>query len=206
MSTPEVISPLVTALEAAYADMRMMHPDLPPATIVVASRGKRPLHGYFHAQRWQVEGIETPVCEIMMAAESLTRGAVATWGTLAHEATHALCRERGVQETDKSGRRHNKKFAAMATEAFGLEITEAQTIGWSVTAVPEETAAANAAAIARIEAAIMGQRCIDTSAKSKSKNLLKCECDCGTIIRMSPKALEAAPILCEGCFSYFREA
>lgn len=206
MTTPEVISPLVTALEAAYADMRTAHPDLPPATIVVASRGTRPVHGTFHAQRWQVEGIEKPVCEIMMAAESLKRGAVETWGTLAHEATHALCDARGIQETDKSGRRHNKKFATVATEAFGLEITEARTIGWSVTAVPEATAAANAEAIARIEAAIMGQRCINQKAKSKSSNLLKAECDCGTIIRLSPKALEAAPIACMACESYFREA
>jgi hypothetical protein len=61
-------------------------------------------------------------------------------GTLLHEATHGLAHARGIRDTSRQGRYHNKRYAQLATE-LGLQVAEVDPIGWSATSVPETTAA-----------------------------------------------------------------
>ena len=60
-------------------------------------------------------------------------------GTLLHEAAHALADARGITDTSRQGRYHNKKYALLAAE-LGLDVAEDSRFGWTVTTVPDATA------------------------------------------------------------------
>lgn len=162
--------------------------------------------------------------EIMVSGENLARGAAAVFGTVAHEAAHAYNLAAGIRDVDTNGR-HNKRFKSAAEDLFGLTITEARGIGWSVTEVGEECRTRWAEAIATLEAAIVasapregfgmpggfgifgGGSRPKTGAGSRGgtgrdKNLKKATCGCGSIIRTSATAL-AKGITCGGCGEAF---
>ena len=86
--------------------------------------------------RWAVEGARLP--EVFVAGEGLGRGPVDILGTLLHEAVHALGHVRGIQDTSRQSRYHNRKFRDLAREV-GLDVREVPVIGWSQTHVPEIT-------------------------------------------------------------------
>src|SRR5947208_20920 len=92
--------------------------------------------GHFAAMRWDHAGDALP--EVFVGGEGLARGAVDVLGTLLHEATHALAHVRGIKDTSRQGRYHNRRFAALAGE-LGLDIRETPLVGWSGTRVPEAT-------------------------------------------------------------------
>jgi hypothetical protein len=164
--------------------------------------------------------------EIMVSGENLARGARAVFGTVAHEAAHAANIAAGVRDVDLNGR-HNKKFKAAAEDLFGLTITEAKGIGWSVTEVGDECAARWADAISILSDAISasapregfglggfgvfgGPARPKTGAGSRGgqgrdKNLKKATCGCGSSIRTSLTAL-AKGITCGGCGEAFTVA
>lgn len=165
--------------------------------------------------------------EIMVSGENLARGAAAVFGTVAHEAAHAYNIAAGVRDVDTNGR-HNKRFKAAAEDLFGLTITEAKGIGWSVTEVGEECRTRWAEAIATLEAAIVasapregfgtgggfgifgGGSRPKTGAGSRggtgrNKNLLKAVCGCGDSIRASRKVLDKG-IGCDECGEHFLAA
>ena len=60
-------------------------------------------------------------------------------GTLLHEAAHALSAARGIQDTSRQGRYHNKKFKACAEE-LGISVEHDPRLGWSITTLPAQTA------------------------------------------------------------------
>ena len=145
-------SPLVAALEAAWAAIQHRHPEIPDVVIVMAAgsvgvpRGALKL-GHFAAMRWthatgtgeSAEGGEqVGLPEVFVGGEGLALGAVDVLGTLLHEATHALAHVRKVQDTSRQGRYHNRRFRDLADE-MGLFVAEAPGIGWSDTFVPEAT-------------------------------------------------------------------
>jgi hypothetical protein len=163
--------------------------------------------------------------EIMVSGENLGRGARDVFGTVAHEAAHAANIAAGVRDVDSNGR-HNKKFQAAAEGLFGLTITEAPGIGWSVTTVSDECAERWAEAISILDAAIVtsaprqglggfgifggpgarpktgpGSR----GGQGRDKNLKKATCGCGSSIRTSQTAL-AKGITCGGCGEEFTAA
>jgi hypothetical protein len=152
--------------------------------------------------------------EIMVSGENLARGAREVFGTVAHETAHAFNIASGIRDVDSNGR-HNKRFKDSAENLFGLTITEAKGIGWSVTEVGEECATTWADAIALLEDAItasaprsgfgvFGGGSRPTTGKGsrggqgRDKNLKKATCGCGSSIRTSAVAL-AKGITCGGC-------
>ena len=145
-------SPLVAALEAAWASIQHRHPEIPDVVIVMAAgsvgvpRGALKL-GHFAAMRWThttatgqnaEAGEQVGLPEVFVGGEGLALGAVDVLGTLLHEATHALAHVRKVQDTSRQGRYHNRRFRDLAEE-MGLFVAEAPGIGWSDTFVPEAT-------------------------------------------------------------------
>jgi hypothetical protein len=60
-------------------------------------------------------------------------------GTLLHEAAHGLAGVRGVRDTSRGGRYHNRRYRSLAQE-LGLEVQETPPIGWSATTVSDATA------------------------------------------------------------------
>jgi hypothetical protein len=199
-----VTSPLVAALEHAWATIRRQHPDVPDVVLVVASGGdaKRLHLGHFAPDRWQVNGAGRH--EVLVGAEGLRRGPTDVLATLLHEAAHGLARARGIKDTSRQGRYHNRRYATLAAE-LGLDVAHDQRIGWSRTTVPDATAAAYQAVLEELAAALILWRYLDQLAgpKSPSRNLLACTCPCGRKLRAAKATLADAPILCGACHGPF---
>jgi hypothetical protein len=195
---------LLAALEHVWTTIRTRHPDVPEAVLVVASgsEGKRLNLGHFAAHRWQVNGADRH--EVLVGGEGLQRGPLEVLGTLLHEAAHGLAQTRGVQDTSRGGRYHNRRYATLARE-LGLEVASVKPIGWSATTVPEATAGAYAGQLAELQAALVlwrrEEHRIGTGARSR--NLLAATCGCGRRIRAAKATLTEAPILCGLCAQPF---
>ena len=124
--------------------------------------------------------------------------------TLLHEAAHGLAQARGVQDTSRQGRYHNRRYAQLARE-LGLNVTSVQPIGWSATTVPEPTAAAYAGQLEDLAAALILWRRQEhhSGTGPRSRNLLAAACGCGRRIRVAKTTLAEAPILCSRCAQPF---
>jgi hypothetical protein len=126
-------------------------------------------------------------------------------GTLLHEAAHGLAQARGVQDTSRQGRYHNRRYATLAGE-LGLEVAGVQPIGWSATTVPKTTAAAYAGPLEDLAAALVLWRGQEhrLGPGGRSRNLLAAACGCGRRIRVAKTTLAEAPILCSLCSQPFQ--
>jgi hypothetical protein len=201
---PGAASPLVAALERAWAAIRTQHPDVPEAVLVVASGGdaKRLALGHFAPGRWQVNG--TGHHEVLVGAEGLARGPDDVLATLLHEAAHGLACTRSIQDTSRQGRYHNNRYAALAAE-LGLDVARDPRIGWSLTTLPEPTAQRYAPVLDGLRTALVLWRYLDHLAgrTATSRNLLACACPCQRRIRASRATLAEAPISCGACQGTF---
>jgi hypothetical protein len=198
---------LVAALEHTWQTIRTHHPDLPEAVLVVASgaEGKRVNLGHFAPHRWQVHGADRH--EVLVGGEGLQRGPLDVLGTLLHEAAHGLAQARGVQDTSRQGRYHNRRYATLARE-LGLEVASVKPIGWSATTVPTQTANLYAGPLEDLAAALVLWRRQEhrRGAGPRSHNLLAASCGCGRRIRVAKTTLAEAPILCGVCTQPFAPA
>jgi hypothetical protein len=204
-ATPEgAASVLVAALEHAWQTIQQRHPDVPEAVLVVASgsEGKRLNLGHFAPHRWQVNGADRH--EVLVGGEGLQRGPLEVLGTLLHEAAHGLAQGRGIADTSRQGRYHNRRYATLARE-LGLEVASVKPIGWSATTVPDTTAAAYAGQLEELAAALVLWRRQEhrIGSGTRSRNLLAAACGCGRRVRVAKATLAEAPILCGACAQPF---
>jgi hypothetical protein len=200
-ATPEgAASVLVAALEHAWQTIQQRHPNVPEAVLVVASgsQGKRLNWGHFAPHRWQVAGADRH--EVLVGGEGLQRGPLEVLGTLLHEAAHGLAQARGIADTSRQGRYHNRRYATLARE-LGLDVASVKPIGWSATTVPEHTASAYAGQLEELQAALVLWRRHEhrIGAGTRSRNLLAAACGCGRRLRVAKATLAEAPILCGAC-------
>jgi hypothetical protein len=206
-SSDGAASLLVAALEHAWQSIRTRHPQVPDAVLVIASgsEGKRLNLGHFAPHRWQVSGADRH--EVLVGGEGLQRDPTEVLGTLLHEAAHGLAQARGVQDTSRQGRYHNRRYAQLARE-LGLEVASVKPIGWSATTVPEHTAAGYAGQLEELQAALVLWRRQEhrIGTGSRSRNLLAAACGCGRRIRAAKATLAEAPILCAACAQAFQPA
>jgi hypothetical protein len=201
------VSALLAVLEDSWAAIRRNHPQIPAVVIIIASgsTGRHRLFGHHAPERWHVA--EGDRAEIMISGEGLTREPADVLGTLLHEATHALAAARGIQDTSRQGRYHNKRFAALATE-LGISTEHDDRIGWSITSVPDTTAKRYAAQITALAEAMTLWRHADQhitrgGTGGRSTNLLAACCPCGRSIRIAPSTLAVAPVICTACDGKF---
>jgi hypothetical protein len=196
---------LVAALEHTWQTIQQRHPDVPEAVVVVASgsAGKRLALGHFAPHRWQVNGTDRH--EVLVGGEGLQRGALDVLGTLLHEAAHGLAQARGIQDTSRGGRYHNRRYATLARE-LGLDVATVKPIGWSATTVPRQTAAGYGGQLEELRAALVLWRRQELHAAggSRSRNLLAAACPCGRKLRAARTTLAEAPILCGACAQPFQ--
>ena len=152
--------------------------------------------------------------------------------TLLHEAAHALAHVRGIQDTSRQGRFHNGEFAALGDEV-GLIISKddaprGKSIGYSITAIKDETVAAYMGTIMELELALTYVRTLPALVKvttpdpvaaptggvavapapvRRSPNRARrASCGCGRSITVSPAVLADGAIICGGCAQDFRHA
>lgn len=225
-ATP-VSAKLVQAIENAWAAIQTVNPAVPDVVVTIGSgavaRGLK--FGHFAANVW-TKG-DTDVHELFVGGEGLQRGAQALMGTLLHEASHAAAEAKGIQDTSRQGRYHNKNFKAIAEE-MGIEVTHSESLGWSSTTMPDATAAVYADAILDLDACLTAYRAgyeflftqpIGTSTtggtipvakttgrRTNNNNGVAAKCDCGRRIRVSRSVFEIGGIACNVCGSDFKEA
>jgi hypothetical protein len=203
----QIAAPLIAAFEDAWAAIRAKHSDVPAAVIITGSGAdgrRRGLKlGHYAADAWSA-GKDAGICEIFIGGEGLQRGGRDVLGTLLHEAAHAIAGVRDIQDTSRQGRYHNVKFKELGNE-LGLIIEKDPRIGWSLTTVPDTTAEEYAPVVTCLDDAIRLFRQAKPKPPSK-KAPPPCVCKCGRKIRVAPKVLERAPIICGACKSNFEPA
>lgn len=220
--------PLATAIDSVWENIRVRHPEIPDVVVTMASgsmgRGRAPRLGQFGPDRWErAGGLRLP--ELFVGAEGLADGGREVLGTLLHEAAHGLASSREIAEASDNGRYHNKKYKALAEEV-GLALERHQRFGWSLTALPDETAARYTDQIGTLTRAIVAhRRPIDQAdpesggeddrgggdaeseqgRKSRSRNgqPLACSCAPPRRIRAHKTIIEGGPILCGVCRNPF---
>jgi len=142
---------------------------------------------------------------VLVTGEGLRRGASEVLGTLLHEAAHGLAFARGISDTSRQGRYHNRRYAQLAGE-LGLDVAHTDPIGWSATSVPEATAARYTEVLAELAAALVLWRRAERAhpaGPGRSRTALACSCGCGRRIRVARAVWEAAPIVCAACAEPF---
>ena len=203
---------LVAALESAWTAIRDRHPEVPAAVIVVgsgspASPKQAMKWGHFAALRWQHGEQKLP--EVLVSGEGLSRPPAAVFTTLLHEATHGLADARGIQDTSRQGRWHNKKFATLAAE-LGMATTKHDKFGYAPCTLTDHTSADYADAITGLGNALSAFRHPEPTGDGKDRtnnnNGITCACECPRKVRLSDSAFEKGPIVCAACESAFLPA
>jgi hypothetical protein len=226
------LSPAVAAIEKAYRMFQKAYADAPAVTIVV----KRDSKAWGHttvAKVWAPAATEAAAdrFEIMISGENLRRGADHVAATLLHEAAHARNLNKGILDTDTTGR-HNKIFKATAEE-HGLSCECAGWHGWTVTALTDDGRKRWSQMIALIsrglaKSAATAMPSVDhlpvaptveggspvappvgkggvriAPPRRGNHNLIKAVCECGYSIRASKGVLDKAAPVCSECHSAF---
>jgi hypothetical protein len=116
-------SETVACLERVYQRARELTPDLPANvsfTIKQSGRkGRSIVLGHFLRGAFDNGTLCAPeeaVHEINISGDCLSRGPLQVLQTVLHEAVHALCAVRGIKETTRQNRYHNRKFVQAAEE------------------------------------------------------------------------------------------
>jgi hypothetical protein len=208
--------------------------------------------GHFGAERW-VAGRPQPTTppateaghdashqvpsdrkpELFVAGECFAGGATHTLTTILHEATHALAHVRGVKDTSRQGKYHNRRFLEPAGE-LDLEWpagAKAHPVsGFSEVRLTDHAHQVYADTIGELDAAITlhldtfrrlrlagGDQADpgttaplgdgageDWGGKTFNRAKLICACYPERSIRVSPKQAERGPILCGICGAEFQ--
>lgn len=199
---------LITAIEAVWAEICKKHPDTPQVIVTLAA-GSRPNSadlkaGHFAAERWVRPEDGEDVHELFVGGEALEYGPVSLLGTLLHEAAHGIAHNRGVKDTSRQNRYHNRRFRALAQEV-GIHVEHTDNLGYSATTVPEVTAEYYAGHVRKLDAAITAYRRSEPSSTGRrsSNNGQVLTCSCNRKVRASTPVADAGPIICGLCKSVF---
>jgi hypothetical protein len=204
-----ISSPVIVALENAWAAIQERHPEVPPVVIITGTgAGRRRnflIYGHYQQDAWHHADGKLP--EVMITGERMADGAEKVLSTLLHEAAHALAVVRGVKDTSRQNRYHNRRFKALAEE-LGLSVSQDARIGWSPTELTDATSEDYDAILAELSRALTlhrphGPVAGPTPPKAGRKGSLPCVCGCGRKIRVAPSVLDLAPILCGECGEHF---
>lgn len=195
---------IVEALNEGYQAIRAHNPEVPNAVLVVGTSSKTK-HGHFSSDSWALS--DKRVHEIMLSGESLQRDALDVFGTLLHEAAHALAHTRGIQDTSRQGRWHNAKFKALANEV-GIVVEQHPSIGWSLTSVPPATRKLYQPEITKLRRALKTYRVPTYKAdpKPRVKRTIKLKTASGRVLNVKIAEHEQGPIFDAVTGELFEEA
>ncbi|MEU3343105.1 hypothetical protein [Streptomyces sp. NPDC006668] len=180
---------LAAELARAWADIQRHHPILP----------------------------DLAVPESLIGEPSSACGRELSFERLLHEAVHGIAAARGIRDTSRAGRYHNRQFLAIAEE-LGLDHPDERhpSTGFSlVTLAPEAKQryrptmdglqhALNAHSTAIRADTTQSYRGPATRFPPGKQGRVKAVCDCGRSVYVVPSVLAQAAILCGGCAKPFR--
>jgi hypothetical protein len=201
-------SRVLAVLEDTWTAIRSHHGQVPPVVVIIASGtdSRQPKWGHYASGRWYASNVKH--AEVMVSGEGLARTPRDVLATLLHEAAHALAAARGITGTSRQGRYHNKKYALLAAE-LGLDVAATPGFGWTLTTVPDTTAARYAAQLGELKDAMTIWRNDEhtpTGTAKRNTNLIAAACSCGRKIRVAASTLDEAPIICQACDGHFKPA
>jgi hypothetical protein len=137
--------------------------------------------------------------EVFITADGLAGSATEVLGTLVHEASHAIAFQRGIKDTSRQGRYHNKRFKALAEEV-GLEVCRDPEMGWTATALSDAAAVAYSDTLAQLARALrvadeaeLHSTPLDRKASRRGVGLL---CECGPRLRTGHTVFTARGAIC----------
>ncbi len=156
---------------------------------------KKGAYGWIHTVKDWKQG-QTERYNINISADYLDRSREQIISTLIHEMCHLYALQNEIKDTSRAGIYHNKKFKEIA-EAHGLNVQEADKIGWSVTSLKPETAEwlkqnCNFAKITIFKKKPLVADSVATPKQSSRKYICPC---CGLIVR----ATKECNIKCIDC-------
>lgn len=216
---PTPVNLLVDALQDAWRAIQRHHRDLPSVVIVIGpGDNNRPQHGltqwgYFMADRWMVGNRArtktVPSPEVQISGESFKRPAVETFGTLLHEAAHALAFARRAKDTSREGRYHNERYKLLAEELLLTVGKRTETRGWSHTSMSKAASERYAAEIEALAAAQQKardphRRHLKAGQGRTFRDTLVCGCLLPRKIAVAPGIAVLGPIICGICRQPFR--
>lgn len=211
-------SQLIAALEGAWACIQERHPEVPAVLFITGEGSSGSKKGHFAANRWCEAGQEKgQLHELFVSGEQLAEGPAMVLQTLLHEAAHALAEVRGIKDTSRQGRYHNRRFLALAEE-LGLttDLEPHPTYGLAFVAWTPEALEAYDAEVKALGAAIRhhyarvqtsnvaGDEQDDKPAKPRTRWECGCEPE-PRVIRMSKATAEAGLVVCSICMLAFTE-
>ncbi|MDI5967549.1 hypothetical protein POF50_003850 [Streptomyces sp. SL13] len=188
MSTTPTV--LAAELAVAWADIQRHHPELP----------------------------DLAAPESLIGESSSACGTELSFERLLHEAVHGIAASRGVRDTSRAGRYHNRRFLAIADE-LGLDHSEEPhpSSGFSLVVLRPDTKRRYRATLERLQRAVKAHGVAIAADSSSSFRgpaarhgssgggvRVKAVCDCGRNVRVVPSVLEQAPIMCGACGKPFR--
>lgn len=228
-------SSVIRVLERVWARIREDHPELPDVVIVTGSGLVESKWGHFRAEGWKIkeEGAAVHRHELFLSGEALAKGADQVLQTMLHEGAHTLARVRGLQDTSRQGRWHNRVFRKTAEE-MGLEHRGDKADGkhgYAYVHVTGSTRERYADLVEELDRSITvvchlpvwmggspddepgdGERITGkpsregSATRAKSRNVkAKCQCAEPLVISVKPEVLETRAIRCELCEAYFLE-
>lgn len=120
---------------------------------------------------------------------------------------------RGIKDTSRQGRFHNRRFKALAEE-LGITVEQSGNIGWSKTSVPDATVQAYRAELEQLATALTAYRHREPGTeagdggggRNSNNNGITAACACGRRIRTAHSTYAAGPITCGLCGTDFSRA
>lgn len=179
-----------------YLNAELFDGELVKPVITVQRDERNKSNGWWSvAKVWRENADDDGEHELNMTAQRLSRPINDIAATLIHEMCHQYASVHEMQDTSRGGNYHNKLFKKIA-ETHGLTVAYAQTIGWSVTTLTDETAGKIAAFTADNPCDIIYRLPVmkGQTVKTSSTRKYICPC-CGNSVR----ATKQVNIMCVDC-------
>lgn len=225
---PASASALVAACEAAWHDIQTHHPELPDVVMVLGTgveRGRLVKLGHWWGGQWLADGQSRG--EVLLAGEALHLEPARVFEVLLHESAHGINATRGVKDTSRGGRYHNRHFASTAREVL-LDVKQMPPYGLAATELTPAALERYGPTVERLGDAMRIVRQLRAGTRigvegdgiegtlgsgesaggkengdGQAKGPGSAACGCGRKMRMAPSTLAAGPVLCGLCGTEF---
>jgi hypothetical protein len=177
-------------------------------------------HAWADIQRHHPELPDLAAPESLIGESSSACGTELSFERLLHEAVHGIAAARGIRDTSRAGRYHNRRFLAIAEE-LGLEHADDPhpSSGFSLVTMTAETRRRYRPTAERLHRALKAHLVATATDTKRSFRgpaarhgssgggvRVKAVCECGRNVRVVPSVLAQAPIVCGACKKPFRIA
>lgn len=175
-------------------------------------------HAWADIQRHHPELPDLAAPESLIGESSSACGSELSFERLLHEAVHGIAAARGVRDTSRAGRYHNRRFLAIAEE-LGLDHADDPhpSSGFSLVTMSGATRRRYRRTAERLQRAVQAHLTATATDTARSFRgpaarhgssgggvRVKAVCECGRNVRVVPSVLAQAPIVCGACKKPFQ--